>query len=344
MSVASPDRGPQNDAVYQPSDSANTNSHAGPWKCQRGLLRALTTRQTLYIVIMHSIGAGILDAAINFGIAVAMYRKAVEPISLFALPKTIAGDTAITVLVQGILTWVIDAGLVYGDIRKGMVAPLPAYNPGLGTNTTAQVKPGGVGKGFQPSEAGEGDLHFRAGIPLPSTGLLGWFFGGPSLDIFGPGHKGADRFQYIIQSLLRGLVLSLLVLPLAWGISVSLACALWPGLASGNPVGDWPAPQIYKGVSTFFLGAITTPISTFVAMAKAGADGVKKVDKKSGTEDGRGKGPEDPFNSEQPHPLQNTEQDSGVDDPQRPLPAYVRTNLSSASTSNTYIVQQSPGS
>ena len=30
----------------------------------------------------------------------------------------------------------------------------------------------------------------------------------------------------------------------------------------------WPGPQIFKALYTFFLGAVTTPFSTLVAMAQ----------------------------------------------------------------------------
>lgn len=57
-----------------------------------------------------------------------------HPIRLFQLPNTLAGDGAVTILVQCLLTWVIELVLVTRDLRHGGVQPIgfipPPARPG----------------------------------------------------------------------------------------------------------------------------------------------------------------------------------------------------------------------
>ncbi|TPX69383.1 hypothetical protein SpCBS45565_g02415 [Spizellomyces sp. 'palustris'] len=206
----------------------------------RALLPALTTRQVLYLLLMHSLGAGILDAGINFVIAYFMYRD--QPTYLWSLPNTIAGDAAVTVLIQVTLTWIIDGGLVHNDVRKGVTQPI----------LTSQ----------------NGDTSVSTWT-LPRRGFLGWLCAS-SLDIFVAGLPFTERMRRLANAALRGFVVSICVLPFFWGIGIGLACAIWKGLASGDQVSGWPGPQIFKGVYAFVLGAFTTPLSSIVGMAQAG--------------------------------------------------------------------------
>ncbi|KNC98103.1 uncharacterized protein SPPG_06512 [Spizellomyces punctatus DAOM BR117] len=205
----------------------------------RALLPPLTTRQVLYLLLMHSLGAGILDAGINFVIAYFMYRD--QPTYLWKLPNTIAGDAAVTVLIQVTLTWIIDGGLVHNDVRKGVTQPIiTSHNEDTSSKWT-----------------------------LPRRGFLGWLCAS-SLDIFAAGLPFTERMRRLGNAAVRGFVVSICVLPIFWGIGIGLACATWTGLASGDQVSGWPGPQIFKAVYAFVLGAFTTPLSSIVGMAQAG--------------------------------------------------------------------------
>src|SRR5688572_24351356 len=46
------------------------------------------------------------------------------PIKLFALPNTLAGDAAVTIIVQCILTWFVELGLLRFDLRNKSVQPI----------------------------------------------------------------------------------------------------------------------------------------------------------------------------------------------------------------------------
>ncbi|TPX10134.1 uncharacterized protein E0L32_001331 [Thyridium curvatum] len=117
---------------------------------------SFTAHQLFYVFGIDGVGAMILSGGINFGIAcgrdamgltravcdnpprtTAMYaNQDVErnPIRLFQLPNTLAGDGAVTIVVQCLVTWVIELVLVTRDLRAGGVQPVgfvPApENPG----------------------------------------------------------------------------------------------------------------------------------------------------------------------------------------------------------------------
>eukprot|EP00898_Chlorokybus_atmophyticus_P009190 jgi/Chlat1/9272/Chrsp99S09296 len=84
------------------------------------------SRTFLYLLILFCLGAAVLDGAINFGIAAAMYHSA-DNVRVWKLPNTLAGDTAVTIFVQNTLTWVIAGASVRADVRKGKygIRPLP---------------------------------------------------------------------------------------------------------------------------------------------------------------------------------------------------------------------------
>ncbi|KAG9068861.1 hypothetical protein KI688_011148 [Linnemannia hyalina] len=84
----------------------------------------LTTRHIVYLIFMHTIGAMILDAGINFGLATAMYKNSKHPVYIWPLPNSLAGDIAVTIIIQQTLTWILDRLAVRGDLKKGLVAPL----------------------------------------------------------------------------------------------------------------------------------------------------------------------------------------------------------------------------
>ncbi|ORX95443.1 hypothetical protein K493DRAFT_315020 [Basidiobolus meristosporus CBS 931.73] len=90
----------------------------------------LTRKHILYLAVMHSIGAGILDAGINFGIATAMYKTSDNPVQLWSLKNnTIAGDAGVTIIIQTILTWVLDTLATNGDLKRGIITPIRGYHP-----------------------------------------------------------------------------------------------------------------------------------------------------------------------------------------------------------------------
>ncbi|KAI6778684.1 uncharacterized protein J7T54_007625 [Emericellopsis cladophorae] len=69
--------------------------------CKRPATRG---HQLFYIFAMAGVGGGCLSAGFNFAIAYAMYNTIKQPIQLLHLPNTLAGDAALSIFVQCILT------------------------------------------------------------------------------------------------------------------------------------------------------------------------------------------------------------------------------------------------
>ncbi|KAK7991418.1 hypothetical protein PG988_000212 [Apiospora saccharicola] len=85
----------------------------------------LTGHQIFYLFGLDGVGAFILSGGINFAIAYAMYTtQHYNPdnyIRLFQLPNTLAGDMAVTMFIQCIITWLVELILVNRDLRIGGV-------------------------------------------------------------------------------------------------------------------------------------------------------------------------------------------------------------------------------
>ncbi|KAJ9412437.1 hypothetical protein QL093DRAFT_2570528 [Fusarium oxysporum] len=80
-----------------------------------------TGHQLFYVFGLDGIGAMALSGCVNFALA---YDTVKNPIRLFQLPNTLSGDAAVTIIVQCILTWFVEMGLVNYDLLKRPVQPI----------------------------------------------------------------------------------------------------------------------------------------------------------------------------------------------------------------------------
>lgn len=164
-----------------------------------------------------------------------------NPIRLFELPNTLAGDAAVTIIVQCIITWLIELMLVNYDLKGGHVHPI----------------------GF---------------IPEPANPLVRWFLfldpdhSPPDPDAPKPVERGrlASGAFFIFSQALRGFVVAVLSFCLLWGPSVGILTAV--GTKRG---GDWYfqqkwAPQIFKLVLGGVLGLLVTPPFAMIWLVKCG--------------------------------------------------------------------------
>jgi hypothetical protein len=206
-------------------------------------VQGLTTRHVVYLVFMHCIGAMILDGGINFGLATAMYKNTKDPVALWPLPNTLAGDAAVTIIIQQVLTWILDRFAVGGDLDKGMVAPLR--------------------------------------MPKNASGVVRWFVGLNSVEVhttLSDKIKYLIRFHGP-----RIAVLVVATFILYWPITIGILSGLkihgvgkdYSGLNGDfNP---WPLPEIFKGVYGFALG-MTTPFVSYIALIYQGEVGQSRQD------------------------------------------------------------------
>ncbi|KAF9959448.1 hypothetical protein BGZ72_009610 [Mortierella alpina] len=196
---------------------------------------ALTTRHVVYLVIMHMIGAMILDGGINFGLATAMYKNTKDPVSLWPLPNTLAGDAAVTIIIQQTLTWILDRLAVGGDLKKGLVAPLR--------------------------------------MPKNASAVTRWFVGLDDVRVYKTTKERLAHYFRFHGKRIAVLVVATFVL--YWPITIGILSGLKiHGIAKdhshrGGDFNVWPMPEIFKGVYGFALG-MTTPFVSYIALIYQG--------------------------------------------------------------------------
>ncbi|KAG0201944.1 hypothetical protein BGX28_005388 [Mortierella sp. GBA30] len=218
----------------------------------------LTTRHVVYLVVMHMIGAMVLDGGINFGLATAMYKNTKDPIALWPLPNTLAGDAAVTIIIQQTLTWILDRLAVGGDLKKGLVAPLR--------------------------------------MPKTASAVVRWFVGLDHIRVYKTPKERIG--YYLSFHGKRILVLVFATFILYWPITIGILSGLkihGVGKDHSDRGGDfnvWPLPEIFKGVYGFAVG-MTTPFVSYIALIyqgetqQASSDSTElSISTGSGAEDG----------------------------------------------------------
>ncbi|KAG0300917.1 hypothetical protein BGZ97_003022 [Linnemannia gamsii] len=194
----------------------------------------LTTRHIVYLIFMHTIGAMILDAGINFGLATAMYKNNKNPVYIWPLPNTLAGDIAVTIIIQQTLTWILDRLAVRGDLKKGLVAPLR--------------------------------------MPSDAPKLVRWFVG--LEDVKAAGRPGiAFHVKRVVAIVVASFLLYWpITIGILYGLKNDHVGAVASDGAGAQAAGDfnlWPFPQIFKGVYSAALG-LTTPFISYVTLIYEG--------------------------------------------------------------------------
>eukprot|EP01117_Protostelium_nocturnum_P003472 TRINITY_DN1451_c0_g1_i1.p1 TRINITY_DN1451_c0_g1~~TRINITY_DN1451_c0_g1_i1.p1 ORF type:complete len:250 (-),score=103.74 TRINITY_DN1451_c0_g1_i1:108-857(-) len=193
-----------------------------------------TTRHILYLLFLKVIGAAILNGAINFGIAAAMYSN-VYPVQVWKFPNTLAGDAAVTVFVQGILTWILDGMLTSKDVR---------------TN----AKPFRISPLRPPRWIREG--------PAP----IQWFFGA-NLDLLERGIGAGERGRRFFGSFVRSIIYCIPVFLISWPIGVGILA----GTAGDDGiVRGFPTAAFFKLAFGGGMGLWQTFIVSLTAMWRKG--------------------------------------------------------------------------
>ncbi|KAG0053674.1 hypothetical protein BGZ83_000669 [Gryganskiella cystojenkinii] len=204
----------------------------------------LTPRHVAYLGLMHMLGAMVLDGVINFGLATAMYKGTKDPISLWPLPNTLAGDAAVTIIIQITLTWILDRLAVRGDLKKGFVTPLR--------------------------------------MPQDAHPWIEWFVGlkqGRRIDSplgTSAGHSKKDQVLRAIKFHGQRIAVMIVVtFIIFWPVTIGILSGLKSrgvGKDFGPLGGDfnvWPFPEIFKGIYGFAVG-MTTPFVSYIALIYEG--------------------------------------------------------------------------
>ncbi|KAL7805734.1 hypothetical protein V8C26DRAFT_433436 [Trichoderma gracile] len=203
-----------------------------------------TGHQLFYIFGIHGIGALIVSGGINFAIAYAMYTTqdtATKPIRLWQLPNTLAGDAAVTMIIQCIITWFVELIILHFDLSQRSVQPIGFISP-------------------------------------PSNLLLRRFFFLPR-DTTAESKKQPRPWSLIeaIQQALRGFCFAVVGFLFLWPIFVGVLTAF--GDKEGGDYyyqRKW-VPEIFKLVLGGVLGLLTTPWMAMFWLVKAGWEERKDV-------------------------------------------------------------------
>ncbi|KAK0708275.1 hypothetical protein B0H67DRAFT_556793 [Lasiosphaeris hirsuta] len=207
--------------------------------------KKLTGRQFFYIFVVDGLGAMALSGGINFAIAYAMYTTqdlSTNPIRLWQLPNTLAGDAGLTTIIQNIITWLIELLIVQRDLKHGGVAAI-GFVP-KPTHPFLRCRPLRRDPTHPPPPNPNQDAT-PASSPAPTA-----------RDPPGP----VARFTtFLLSQALRAFLVAVASFVLLWPPAVGILTAV--GTRSG---GDWVfektwAPQVFKLVYGGVLALLTTP-------------------------------------------------------------------------------------
>ncbi|KAI0532988.1 hypothetical protein GGR58DRAFT_139303 [Xylaria digitata] len=211
-----------------------------------------TLHQIFYIFIIDGIGAAIVAGAINFAIAYALYGliKNIDqsPVRLFQLPNTLAGDTAVTIFIQFLTTWIAESIIVNRDLKRGGVQPI----------------------GF---------------IPEPKWRLLRWFMFLDRKEETYNVRSVKHWLSYFFSQITRSFILAALAFPFIFGVSVGILTALGER-EIGDWDWSYPSkwiPEIFKAVQGAVLGLLFTPLMAIFWLSKCGW-ALKTMERQPGTE------------------------------------------------------------
>lgn len=158
-----------------------------------------------------------------------------NPIRLWQFPNTLAGDAAVTVFVQCILTWFVEMALVAHDLSQRSVQPI----------------------GF---------------IAEPNRASLRWLCLLSPSTVASESQPRARGFSFaaVFNQVFRGFLLAVVAFLVLWPVAVGVLTAF--GEKQG---GDWVysdrwTPQFFKFALGGLLGLFTTPLMAMFWLVKAG--------------------------------------------------------------------------
>ncbi|RFN50839.1 hypothetical protein FIE12Z_4915 [Fusarium flagelliforme] len=198
-----------------------------------------TGHQLFYVFGLDGVGAMLLSGGVNFALAYPMYTTQDtinNPIRLFQLPNTLSGDAAVTIIIQCILTWFVEMGLVSYDLSKRSVQPV----------------------GFMPE---------------PTSQWMRWLFFLPPKTEKAPPPEESSLINTIVQGALRGFMFAVASFLLLWPISVGVLTTVGERDGGDWRYDDHWTPQAFKAILGGVLSLLTTPLMALFWLVKAGWEG-----------------------------------------------------------------------
>lgn len=157
-----------------------------------------------------------------------------RPVRLWQLPNTLAGDAAVTIFVQCVITWFVELILLRYDLRHRSVQPI----------------------GF---------------ISQPTNRWLRLFFFLPRDPAEGVGNPRRKwTFLEFIQQALRGLSFGVVSFLILWPIFMGALTGFGRKEGADYVYHDKWLPQVFKLILGGVLGLLTTPLMAMFWLIKAG--------------------------------------------------------------------------
>jgi len=269
-----------NNLTQQQTHQTQTQTQTHQPQLLRRPTPKFTHHQLFYIFILDGLGAALLSGGINFAVAYAMYTTSSQsvPITLWQLPNTLAGDAAVTIVLQNVITWLVELVLVNRDLASGGVAPIgfvrqPGWKPlrwflfldrvhHSNSNDNLDSHPG--------SDTVEND-NTASSSPVASPGNKKKNSNRSSSSESGSRSSTFSHWaSFLFSQVIRALIVAVLCFLLLWGPAVGILMSV--GTRSG---GDWVygrtwTPQIFKLVLGGVLALLTTPLFVMVWLVRAG--------------------------------------------------------------------------
>ncbi|KAI1847535.1 hypothetical protein JX265_000786 [Neoarthrinium moseri] len=199
-----------------------------------------TGHQAFYLLVPHGFIAAVISGVINMAIAVGMYGTTKQAINLFQFPNTLVGDATVTIILQCIITWLIELILVNQDLRNGRIQP--------------------VGRFAEPSNR-----------------LVRWFLFLDRSDAKYEGGCLAHWLVFLFSQVLRGFLVAVVSFALFIGPVIGFLILVgtpnggdWTYTGAVKPsLEDWK-PMIFKAILGASLGLLTTPLYALFWMVRCG--------------------------------------------------------------------------
>lgn len=254
----------------------------------------LTRWHIFYIFGMQGLGSMVLDAGINYALHLLIFARGA---ALWAfVPATLAGDFAMTAIVQCAMTWVIASQLQFLDVRNGLVRPLivrclPVQSEVFSFDSPEARRIREAGAGCNPpgpcadvedwadpspqrARPLSASRSLEAGRPTALRRWVRWLarndgiMGAPELDDVPAGAAlCCARARIIRRQFARGAVWSLPFLLVLWPISVGVSYALY-----GETYAPGPLPVAILAAYGGLLGLLTTPLVAAITLHSAACD------------------------------------------------------------------------
>ncbi|KAG5934327.1 hypothetical protein E4U59_006297 [Claviceps monticola] len=192
----------------------------------------------LYLLCRDAIPGMIVSAAVNMAISYVMYVVANDgpTVCLFKLPKSLAGDAAMTIVIHCIITWFLKFHLVRNDLRHGIAQPIASGDGELLSEDVCWLM-------FLSQETGEAVEPVRM-----------------------------NSVKWIARHLVRALAFASMVFLAFWPVSLVPLILLGDRDETDFSYHRIWVPQIFKTTLGGFLGLLTSPIISMIWLVRAGRE------------------------------------------------------------------------